>query len=327
MTDTNPSSDLRRMSSNEFLTFGQESKADPCTLYQQYQSLSADKAAPTSKNMDRCEGLPCFSGAHLAEKNTETDLPWQFGPGRPCDVDSQYILREEFSVSGLGDIANPKNSKKFSETEYEWQLIIDRKQTFESEWFSLNILEDNDLRNESVDTLNKEDGFGAETNLSSKSSLFSGSETVESSDAGTSKSSKLSGSLSTEINAAKSSHRDGALWRTADSKELAALVSEKKHRYLKNCDLPSSENSSWKGPLSGCDLIPSKDTRPLASSADNVLLASLHKEDPNQLESRRLPSSPLTAGSAGLMQSHGRSPIMSEPQAIPSSLPVHAEKR
>ncbi|KAI5063888.1 hypothetical protein GOP47_0020558 [Adiantum capillus-veneris] len=261
-----------------------------------YQMLSAGKPVPVSMAMDKCEGLSCLPGECWSDLSAKTDLPWQFGPGSPLDIDSQYITVEKSPIPGLGDFAVLKDCKKPSESELEWQWIMDQQQTYKSEWFATN-------NEEPSNTADKEEGLRLETDSSTTtttSSMFSGSKTEGSSDAGTSNSSKVSGNLSVELNVAKASHREGAMWRTADSKELAALVSQKGHGYLENCDLPHSQSSfTWKGPLANCDFNSLKDMKSANSSADKVLLASLLcPQEPRQSENS-----------------------MSEPQPIPSTFP------
>ncbi|MCO5570663.1 hypothetical protein L7F22_024390 [Adiantum nelumboides] len=266
--------------------------------------------------MDKCEGLSCLSGECWRDLSAKTDLPWQFGPGSPLDVDSQYITVEESSLPGLGDFAVLNDCKKASESELEWQLIMNQQQNYKSEWFSSKFFEDIATTDNPGNVTDKEECLRAEIDSSTTtSSLFSGSKTEGSSDVGTSNSSKVSGNLSVELNVAKASQRDGALWRTADSKELAALVSQKGHGYLENCDLPHSQSSyTWKGSLASCDISSLKDLNSANSSADRVFLPSLLcQQDSSQSENSLLPTSESTQ--------FEYSPGMSEPQQIPSTLP------
>lgn len=316
MTDNKSDSNLYGIPSNRY---DQETDADTFSIYRHYQMLSGGKPVLVSKAMDKCEGLSCLSGEPWSDLSVKPDLPWQFGPGSPLDVDSQYITVEEPSAPGMGDL---KDSKKSSESELEWQWILDQQQTYKSEWFCSNKFEDTNTTDDPGDASDKEESSKADIDSSTTtSSLFSGSKTEGSSDVGTSNSSKVSGNLSVELNAAKASHRDGAVWRTADSKELAALVSQKGHGYLENCDLPSSQSSlSWKGPLASYDVTSMKDMKSGASSADKVYLASLlRRHEP--AENRSLPSSPLIMGSSVSTQPLEHSPSVSEPQPIPSTLP------
>eukprot|EP00250_Pteridium_aquilinum_P032927 c4964_g1_i2 orf=204-1739(+) len=299
----------------------QESERDTFGVYGHYESLSAGKSIPVMKGMDKFEGLSCLPGEHWSYSSAKTDLPWQFGPGSPLDLDSQYITVEESPSSDLQDVAVVKDSKKSSEIELEWQLIMDQQQASKCEWFPLTMLKDSNTKDsgDASDKDAKEEEVTAETESCTTSSLFSGSKTEGSSDAETSKSSKVSGNLSVELNAAKSSHKDGAVWRTADSKELAALVSQKGHGYLENCDLPPSQNSlTWKGPLANCYITHSKNMKSGASSsADKVLLSSLIRgQESTHLEGRSLP----LLGSSGSTQFCEHSPSVSQPQPIPAAL-------
>ncbi|KAH7416074.1 hypothetical protein KP509_14G074000 [Ceratopteris richardii] len=241
-----------------------------------------------------------------------SDLPWQFGPGSPLDVDLRYVTVGESPISSLGDSAILKGSKKSLESELEWQWIIDQQQTCKCEWFSSNKFENNHTRDGPGSATVKEDGLRIETD-SSTSSLFSGSRTEGSSDAGTS---KLS-TLSVEINAVKQSHRDVAEWRTANSKELAALVSQKGQTYLENCDLPSSQSSlSWKGPLSSCNLTSSKDIASFSSPADRASLTSMLSRQESTFTGK-----PASTGSCGLQHTLEHCPCVSQPQPVHCSLP------
>ncbi|KAI5075616.1 hypothetical protein GOP47_0009692 [Adiantum capillus-veneris] len=308
MTDNKSGSNVYEIPSTRCFTDDQETSADTIGIYRHYQMLSAGKPVLAA---DKCEGLSCLPGQCWSDLSAKTDLPWQFGPpGSSLDVDSQYITVEESPIPGLGgDLAVSKDCKKGSESELEWQWIMDQQQTYKSEWFSTNKFEEDTTTTEdepSNKPTHREEGLKrAETDSSTitTSSLFSGSKTEgSSSDAGTSNSSKVSGNLSVELSAAKAySHRDCAVWRTADSKELAALVSQKGHGYLENCDLPHSQSSfTWKGPLTNSV----KDMRSANSSADKVLLASLLcRQEPRQSMQFECSSS------------------TSEPQPIPSPFP------
>lgn len=323
MTEKRSGSSLYGKPSNRCFT-ERESERDTFGVYRHYEMLSTGKSIPVSKAMDRYEGLSCLSTDRWSESSAKTDLPWQFGPGNALDFDSQYITVEESSLSFFQDVA-VVDSKKTSEVELEWQWIMDQQQANRCEWFPSTKVKDTNTEEDAVDSSDKDtkEGVKVETESSTTSSLFSGSKTEGSSDAGTSKSSKVSGNLSVELNAAKSSQKDGAVWRTADSKELAALVSQKGHGYLENCDLPPSQSSlTWKGPLARCDFNPSKAMKSGASSsADKVLQTSVPRgQELTSLENRSLPSSPFIKGFSGSTQLCEHLPNTSQPQPIPSSL-------
>lgn len=321
MTEKRSGSNLHGKPTNKLFP-DRESESDTLGIYRHYEMLSSGKSIPVSKAMDRFEGLSCLSGDIWSESSAKTDLPWQFGPGIPLDFDSQYITVEESALSEFQDVAGMKDFKKSSDVELEWQWIMDQQQANRCEWCPSTRGKDTHTKEDAIDASDKDvkEGSRAGSESSTASSLFSGSKTEGSSDAGTSKSSKVSGILSAELNLTKLSQKDSSGWRTADSKELAALVSQKSHGYLENCDLPPSQSSlTWKGPLARCNFNPSKAMKSgTSSSADKALQTSaLHGREQG---SRSLPSSPFVVGMSGSTQLGVDLPSTSKPLPIPSTL-------
>ena len=179
-------------------------------------------------------------------------------------------------------------SEKSSQIELEWQWIMNQQQSPKAESFSLSKRREcfEDDSSDDKDDAKEGDTQAQNEASTTTSSLLTGSNSEGSSDAETSKSSRNSRNLSTELDretlkpsslkdVEKSFNRVDIEWHRATTKDLAELVSRKGHCYLENCDLPPSQSSyTWRGPLVSSDFSHSIHAKSCGSPCAEKLLVS-----------------------------------------------------
>lgn len=241
----------------------------------------------------------------------DTDLPWQFGPshhGSQCMTAEETTKSECQKISGIPKKQPPCDGS--ADINLEWQWIIDQQPPWKCESSPFNNQEKNlhsvsdEFQEDAGETVVKAD---KDTEVKIGSSGFS--------------SFLKRPNISQELGATKFQPRESTSWRTADSKALAALVSQKNRERLENCDLPPSHSSvMWS--LASCDFTPKTYKSNISVSVDKLFLASfLHGYEPSQLDNKPLSLSPLTMGMSDLTLLNQHPPQVSRPLAIPSILP------
>lgn len=310
-----------------------------------YDILPEGKGILTLKEASKMkaeEGLAFLPNEHWGVLDM-TDLPWQFGPSGYLDYVSQERALEETSMSEFQEFSRIAKKQidcgESAEIELEWQWIVDQQQPYKHKSGPCTKLRNcegvdnavevapDDSSSEACKKGTDETGTQAEKETSVANFVSDGLKLEETCSSGTS-SSRRSGNLSMELGSTKLQLKDSTSWRTADSKELAALVSQKTLECVENCDLPPSQKcTTLKGPLAICDFTCDTSKVNMSQPVDKLFLASLFCEsEPTQLDNKPLPSSPLIMGMSDPTPLTQHPLRVSKPLAIPS-VPARTRSR